>query len=317
MRHLLALLLMLLLQQVVAQLHSSSIASKPAVVAGIIAAPDSLSENSIPFKMAGNLIILQATADTTTGNFILDTGAPGLVLNLTYFRQYKHAEVSDRSSMSGTMLGAVQTLVDKFRFGKQEYKNLDADMISLGHIEDKKGLKILGLIGLSFFTECEMMIDYEQHLIHLRRMTKKDKPLYAAASPDTSACKVLDFDIVDQKMIIGMKMGDRKMKFFLDSGAESNVLDSRQPNKVFENMTITGRSRMIGAGNKPVEALYGNLANLKLGDQLLQALPFVITNLENACISEVCCIDGILGFNSLSVRRLGFNFIKKEMYLWK
>src|SRR5882757_11370346 len=42
----------------------------------------------IPFSRAGNLILIKAKADTTEGNFVLDTGAPGLVLNLTYFRNY-------------------------------------------------------------------------------------------------------------------------------------------------------------------------------------------------------------------------------------
>jgi len=40
---------------------------------------------TIPFNRAGNLIIIKAIADTTEGNFILDTGAPHLVLNMTYF----------------------------------------------------------------------------------------------------------------------------------------------------------------------------------------------------------------------------------------
>src|SRR5215207_700895 len=42
----------------------------------------------IPFNRVGNLIVIKAKVDTTEGNFILDTGAPHLVLNLTYFRDY-------------------------------------------------------------------------------------------------------------------------------------------------------------------------------------------------------------------------------------
>ena len=42
----------------------------------------------IPFTRTGNLILIQAKADTTNGYYVLDTGAPGLVLNLTYFRHY-------------------------------------------------------------------------------------------------------------------------------------------------------------------------------------------------------------------------------------
>ena len=40
----------------------------------------------IPFSRAGNLIVVKAKADTIEGNFILDTGAPNLVLNIIYFR---------------------------------------------------------------------------------------------------------------------------------------------------------------------------------------------------------------------------------------
>jgi len=40
---------------------------------------------TIPIKRAGNLIIVEAQIDSIAGNFVLDTGAPYLVLNATYF----------------------------------------------------------------------------------------------------------------------------------------------------------------------------------------------------------------------------------------
>src|SRR5690349_23853275 len=43
----------------------------------------------IPFTRAGNLILIQAKAAGQEGNFILDTCAPYLILNLTYFREAK------------------------------------------------------------------------------------------------------------------------------------------------------------------------------------------------------------------------------------
>jgi len=271
----------------------------------------------VPFSRIGNLIVLKAIADTTEGNFILDTGAPGLVLNITYFRQYPSAETDERSSISGTVVGAVQTKVNKFAFGGLEFKQVKADMISLGHIEDRKGIKILGLIGLSFFKDLEMIVDYEKGVIHLHRITKKEGPTYRSKLLDSANYNTLKFDVVDNKMILYLKLGERKMKFFLDTGAESNVLDSRLPNKVFESITITGRTKLMGAGNRSVEALYGNLRNIRVGDKEIASLPFVITTLENVCISEVCCIDGILGFEFLSLHKVGFNFIKREMYIWK
>src|SRR5690242_16787835 len=59
----------------------------------------------IPFNRVGNLMVVKAKADTTEGNFILDTGAPGLVLNITYFRNYPITAHNDgeQTSIGGSM----------------------------------------------------------------------------------------------------------------------------------------------------------------------------------------------------------------------
>src|SRR5690242_9151111 len=58
----------------------------------------------IPFNRIGNLIVVKAKVDTVEGNFILDTGAPGLVLNLTYFRDYPITALHDgeQTSIAGS-----------------------------------------------------------------------------------------------------------------------------------------------------------------------------------------------------------------------
>ncbi len=46
----------------------------------------------IPLKRAQNFFLIEARIDTLVGNFILDTGAPQLVLNKTYFHKWKLSE---------------------------------------------------------------------------------------------------------------------------------------------------------------------------------------------------------------------------------
>jgi len=46
-------------------------------------------------------------------------------------------------------------------------------------------------------------------------------------------------------------------------------------------------------------------------------MPFIITNLEKTCLADASCIDGILGFDFLSLHKIGFNFVKNKMYIWK
>ena len=60
------------------------------------------------FRRAGNLILIKAKADTTEGYFILDTGAPYLVLNMTYFRDYPASTELD--GVQGGITGATSSL---------------------------------------------------------------------------------------------------------------------------------------------------------------------------------------------------------------
>ncbi len=111
----------------------------------------------------------------------------------------------------------------------------------------------------------------------------------------------------------------KKIDFIIDSGAETNILDSRLPNRIFENVTVSGRVMLTGTGNRKIEALRGDLKNLRFGNQDIASLPVLITSLENTCFSYNGCINGVLGFDFLAANnnKIGFNFVKRELYIWK
>ena len=77
----------------------------------------------IPFTRAGNLILIQAKADTSTGFFVFDTGAPGLVLNLTYFRNYPTTNPVESGGITGATISA-RTTVDSFHLGPISYRQI-------------------------------------------------------------------------------------------------------------------------------------------------------------------------------------------------
>ncbi len=281
---------------------------------------DSIS-SVIPFSRAGNLILVKAKADTMEGNFILDTGAPNLVLNITYFRDNPITQHSDgeQGGLDGTSSATLsRTNVTLFKFGSLEYPRQEADLIDLGHIENTKGTRILGLLGMDLFRQCEMIIDYEKGLIFLHRIGKKEASTYQHEMlSETSSYDTYTIEMINNRMIASTELAGKKLKLVIDSGAESNVLDSRLPNRVFEQVTVTRRVVLKGAGNTKVDALYGDVKNMKLGDRELGTLPVLITNLEKSCFSYAGCVDGILGFDFLSPHKIGFNFVKRKMYIWK
>jgi len=275
----------------------------------------------IPFTRVGNLIVVKGEVDGMEGNFILDTGAPKLILNLTYFRNYassSSAAEDESGGITGGTAGAAPTMVTKFSFGPVHYQEVEADRINLGHIENSKGIKILGLLGMQLFRKFEMILDYEKNLLYLHLITRKESSSYKSEMlADTSLYNEFPIDIMEDKLITYGHMAGKKLIFVIDTGAESNVLDSRLPNKIFENVAITRRILLTGSGNKKVEALYGDMKNMKMGDLDIASLPVLVTNLEKMCFSYNKCLDGMLGFDFLSMHKIGFNFVKRKMYIWK
>ncbi|MEP6948887.1 MAG: pepsin/retropepsin-like aspartic protease family protein [Ginsengibacter sp.] len=272
----------------------------------------------IPFSRAGNLILIKGKADTTEGNFILDTGAPGLVLNLTYFRNYTtNNKEGETGGITGTA-AILQTTVDKFFLGPVTWHKAESDLVNLGHIENSKGIKILGLLGMQLFKQFEMIIDYEKSVIYLHLISRKEKGAYKNEMlKDTSAYTMVPVEILENKILMYAWMAGKKLRFIIDTGAESNVLDSRLPNKIFGSVVISRRVILSGSGNKKVEALYGDMKDMKIGNQNYSTLPVLITNLEKMCYSYDTCLDGMLGFDFLSLHKIAFNFVTNKMYIWK
>ena len=283
-------------------------------------ANDSIS-TVIPFTRVGNLIVIKGKVDTTEGNFILDTGAPYLVLNETYFRHYPQSPQQDTELQSaiGTERSTIsKTTVGVFELGEMKYKKLEADLVPLGHIENSRGIKILGLLGIELFTRCEMIIDFEKGYIYLHRIGRKESSTYKhVLLLEQSAYDEIPIDLMDNRIVTEIELAGKKRKFIVDCAAESNILHSKLPQNVYDLITITRRVVLTGSGAKKVEALYGDLKGMKIGRQELSSLPVLITNLENTCFSYNGCIDGVLGFNFLSLHRIGFNFVTRKMYIWK
>lgn len=276
--------------------------------------------DTISFTRAGNLILIRGVADTTEGNFILDTGAPNLVLNITYFRDYPTTYIPDaeQTSITGSTPTLSKTKLERLVVGNQQYHRVEADLANLGHIENSKGVKILGLLGLDLFRQYEMVIDYERNQIYLQRIARKKSSSYRNVQlKDESAYTVVPIELMDNRIVATIMLGGRKLKFVIDCAAESNVLSSKLPDQVFEYVSITGRTMLGGASNTKVEALKGNMKGLKIGGHDFATLPVVVTNLEKTCFAYAGCIDGVLGFDFLVLHKIGFNFVTRKMYIWK
>jgi len=104
----------------------------------------------IPLKRTGRLFLIEAVIDGEEGNLVFDTGAIGLVLNKTYFRNHTASFKGTAGGVTGSGNQISTTVAARMELSGIRYDKTDADMASLGHIEDRRGVKILGLLGLTF-----------------------------------------------------------------------------------------------------------------------------------------------------------------------
>ena len=126
----------------------------------------------IPLKRAGRLFLIEAKVEDQTGNLVFDTGANGLVLNATYFRDHAKTGGSNTIGITGAVGVVEQISISRIELPEITYKNVRADVTNLGHIENRRGIKILGLIGFSMMKNLEIVIDAKHNQLILIRIDK-------------------------------------------------------------------------------------------------------------------------------------------------
>ncbi len=251
--------------------------------------------NRIPLRRAGRLLLIEGQIDTLRGFFVFDTGAPYLVLNKTYFRNLKENQSVYASGITGTVSTVETALIDELSFQTMTYRNVPADVIELGHIENARNVKILGLMGLSMFQDFEIKLDLERNVLTLSKLDKKGNTIQTDQSnsaPDLE--EKISYD--GACLTVKAKSGGKNMRLCIDTGAEINAISADASPDIIESVEITGRSKLMGTGSASVEIFYGTMRELEIGNNVLRSLGTVITQMDDLSDGYGRRIDGILGF---------------------
>jgi len=268
---------------------------------------------TIPLKRAGRLFLLEGTLDQQTGNFILDTGASGLVLNKTYFRNAICVQDVEGGGVTGSIGEICRLTVKRLQVAEFSYQNISADVIPLGHLENRRGFKILGLFGMSLMKNLEMVIDLPDNQLQLFRLDRNGNRLGGMKQPE------MKYDIFQKIteyrniMFVKATVGGKLLDFCLDTGAESNVFSTDAPKKSLGTVSITRRSNLSGSGQNRGEVLYGTLNDFILGSRQISPMETILCNLTDMARKYEYPIDGMLGYDFFSKGKICINLVKNEM----
>jgi predicted aspartyl protease len=307
----------LLLSYLPVQLYAKS---PPLQVPLMFPEAEAINKNTIrvPFRLAGHLIAVKAAVGERTGIFIIDTGASKLILNEVHFPNGWTPQMFGTASagVTGSVERVKRHTVDHFQWDSLYFDRLTADVINLSHIEQKKNIEILGLIGYNLLREFEILIDFQLRQLTLSRLDKAGNLLDSMAILEHPTDSIA-FNMQAHFIALEGAVAGHSVIFGLDTGAELNLLHHKVKRKVLDHFEISKRVLLNGTGKREVEVIAGKLYRYQCGSQNSSAMHTLLTNMRDMNASYGTQLDGLMGYEFFSSRRTIINYKKKKLYFLK
>ena len=273
--------------------------------------PESISKSSkkdvleTNFELRDRLIFMEASLNGKTGKYILDTGAPMLMVNANP----KNA-TSNISSISKSCKAEI-IKVEEFNWGGTSNKSVEAIAFDMTDLEKITGEHIDGLIGQNMFSNFELYLDIANRKVQLHRAYRSK--LHKNNKPSTK----IPFSLHDHLPVITVKIDGKKYKFGIDTGAEVNVIDKdiaeKLPTEFFHNLVIDD---LQGVDGKPQFVKTASLNNFEVKNNSYKNFKFFFVDLNHLQTETSPKLDGILGFPFFEKNAISINYKKQRLYIW-
>lgn len=271
-------------------------------------------QERIPFRMEGNLLVIKATLNGQTGNFLLDTGAPELIINEHYFEgvrvSWDQKQIVD---FNGHTSEARRFSITNFSIGDMAIKKQFALTVDLTSVEKVKGIHLLGIIGYSIMKDLEFFLDFDRQELSIAPSQKKGFAFDMGESPSA----IFDLRFSGHLPYLVAQIGKKKFRFGLDTGAEVNIIAEKSFKSVADHFDEVKRIQVKGITHHQQAATSGILQNLTINDLPLGLLDVTVLNLESLNESLPVGLDGILGMPFLGKGRVGVDYGEKKMWVWE
>lgn len=278
----------------------------------------SIAQNiQLPLLFAGDLLLVSAEIDHQCGWLILDTGAPGLVLNGAHFRAARSGRAEEALvDVHGQHFVPNWKSVREVQLGTLHLEGHDqARVLDLGNLEDLKGEKILGLLGWSVLKDYAWMLDLKAETLHLFSLDRRGK--LVESIPTYPPVDSVDLHFIQHMPFVRARLGAKTVDLGLDTGAEVNLWCRPTSKWVHRHFLAKDTLLLQGFGAKRSKVPYGHLQPLLIGKMDYSETHFIVPEKRSfGQQSNMGPIDGILGIPFLRNRRMMINFRVKKIYFW-
>ena len=288
------------------------------LVSGIPATAKPKKIGSIPFELVGSYVIIKVRInDSSDLNLILDSGIRNTIITELLAGDQITLNYSDMKELmglgGGEHLEAYTSNSNTIKIGKIKltYKTVYVLKNDVFNLSKHTGTKINGLIGVDFFQDYAIEIDYS----HKRVRFYESKSL---GSP--KGYGVLPLTIEAQKMFVELSVLEsdstrKKVKMLLDTGAELNAWfqTSSKESVHLPKKWIQGT---IGEGlNGIITGKYGHIPEICFGEFCL--IKPIVSFPDSSTINGIIAIskrDGTIGSQLLSRFNMFIDYADHKFY---
>ncbi len=140
----------------------------------LVTFPAGVRSADLPARFGRAHVIVRVTVAGRGLDFLLDTGASGIVIDETVARELGLPFHGQRSAVTAGRYTTARTVIPEMHVGDLTMRDVAAQIVPQGWNETI-GVKTVGLLGFDFLAELGVTIDYEKG-----RVTVVPEPAYAA-----------------------------------------------------------------------------------------------------------------------------------------
>lgn|GEM_PF-1489114 len=256
---------------------------------------------AFPIAFNKGFIITEAVIEGQTVLVILDTGAPGLVLNQKYYES-DPASAIPCSGINGSF--EVKThQVGEWNWLGVTHKKSKALVSDLSFLERSLNKRIHALIGLSVLNDFFVSIDFEQETISVMN-----------EMPGDLEGSFARFQYVDHVPVITCKVNGEKKILGLDSGSAGNYLFDYDRATDQELLADASPILVVGTDNKE-DIKHQITMELEVMDCQINLTSTFIVDLRDKGNFQHASFDGILGHSFLSNYNVTIHPGKQKIWL--
>jgi len=271
----------------------------------------------IPFQMAGKLILVDVLLNGKKRKFIVDSGAPSVILNSNYIEKdtTKTTLTSTTKGVGGSISGLGVEKIKSLDFGGLQLIKEEVITVDLAHLEEELDTPFYGLIGFELLKNHDIIFDYKAQKLTFISPLFFEK--YQKEHLSKNELIRTPFELSGHIPIIEAEINKQLFKFGIDSGAETNLMDDSTFDAVKKAAEAIEIDEIIGADDNKKEVTKTDIKAMKIGNKIFKKIDTSFSDISHLNEGYKLNLDGLIGYPILSQQQTLISFARKELIFIK